>query len=56
MYAVDGRAMTYSNAAEDSQTAPSLFGLVVHVLSAWWLHLGGICSGRGVYVFPDPAK
>jgi cyanophycinase len=34
VYVIDGRAMTYSNAAEESQNAPSLFGMVIHVLSA----------------------
>ena len=33
VYVVDGRGMTYSNAAEESPAAPSLFGIIVHVLS-----------------------
>jgi cyanophycinase len=34
VYVVDGRAMTFSNAAEELPAAPSLFGLTVHVLSS----------------------
>jgi cyanophycinase len=32
VYVVDGSAMTYSNAAEEDQPAPSIHGLIVHVL------------------------
>ena len=33
VYVVDGTNLTFSNAAEESEAAPSIHGLVVHVLS-----------------------
>jgi cyanophycinase len=33
VYIVDGRAMTYTNAAEDDAGAASVYGMTVHILS-----------------------
>jgi cyanophycinase len=34
VYVVDGRSMTYSNAAEEEPVAPAMFGFALHVLSS----------------------